>query len=115
MATRELMLRDPALEGIEKILFVKRHAFRPSHNYSDYFDAPFRPGGGIFVLDIPRDGEGLQPDRASLTSLFESGGGIARNPSADFEVQRVYFGYRESEPGYYHVMSMAPDGSDLRQ
>ena len=115
MAKRELMLRDPALGGIEKILFVKRHAFRPSHNYSDYFDAPFRPGGGIFVLDIPRDGDGLHADRANLTSLFESGGGIARNPAADFEVQRVYFGYRDSEPGYYHVMSMAADGSDLRQ
>jgi len=115
MAKRELMLRDPALGGIEKILFVKRHAFRPSHNYSDYFDAPFRPGGGIFVLEIPRDGDGLQPDRASLTSLFESGGGIARNPVADFDVQRVYFGYRDSDPGYYHMMSMAPDGTDLRQ
>lgn len=115
MAKRELMLRDPALADLEKILFTKRYAFRPSHNYSDYFDAPFRPGGGIFVLNIPRDADGLHPGHATLTDLFDSGGGIARNPAADFDLNRIYFGYRGSEPGYYHVKSMAADGSDLRQ
>ncbi len=107
LAKRKLMFRDPDLKALDKVLFVKRHAFRPSHNYSDYFDAAFRPGGGVYVLSMPwKENVGLVPDDATLTRLFDAGGGIARNPAANFDASAVYFGYRASETDYYHIMSL---------
>ena len=54
MAKRRLFLRDPDLVGLQRILFVARHPYEPSHNYSDILDAQWRPGGGICVLEIPQ-------------------------------------------------------------
>ena len=54
LAKRRLFLRDPDLAPLERILFVKRQAYEPSHNYSDFFDPQGEPGGGVCVLDIPR-------------------------------------------------------------
>ncbi|MBM4000253.1 MAG: hypothetical protein FJ297_12090 [Planctomycetes bacterium] len=109
-AKRKLFFREPGLTSIENILFVKRHAFEPSHNYSDLLDAPYRPGGGVFVLRIPRVDGRLDPDRARADRLFESGGGIARDPAASFDGKKVYFGYRPSPDGYFHIMEMRSDG-----
>lgn len=114
-ARRRVFFSDPDLAPLEKILFVKRQAFRPSHNYSVILDAPFRPGGGVYLLEIPRLGRQLLPDDAKIVSLFDAKGGIARNPMADFVADTIYFGYRPSEPGYFHVMRMNADGSDLEQ
>ena len=115
MAKRDLFLRDPDLEPASHLLFVKRHAFRPSHNYSVLLDAPYRPGGGICTLDIPcRDGR-YEPGQADVTMLFDAGGGIARTPMADFGVSEIYFSYRPSQEGYFHLMVMNPDGSGLQK
>ena len=46
-AKRRLFLREPDLGPIGRILFVKRQAFRPSHNYSVLLDSAWRPGGSI--------------------------------------------------------------------
>ncbi len=115
IAKRNLLLRDPDLAAMSKILFVKRNPFKPSHNYSDYFDAPFRPGGGIFVAEIPFDNDRFDPSAIALKELFDSQGGIARNPVASFDLSTVYFGYRPTADGYYHLMGMNTDGSGLRQ
>ncbi len=115
LAKRALFLRDPNLATASEILFEKRQPFRPSHNYSDYFDAPFRPGGGVFVLHTPFESGRLMPEQVTQTRLFDAQNGIARNPAADFELNRVYFGYRASEPGYYHLMAVNADGSGLQQ
>ncbi len=115
LAKRRLFFRDQDLAAIRKILFVKRHAYEPSHNYSVLLDAPWRPGGGVCLLDIPqRDGR-FEPDEARLTELFSSGAGIARDAVASFDQGRIYFGYRPSESGYFHLMSMAADGRDLKE
>jgi hypothetical protein len=115
LAKRRLFFRAPQLESIEKILFVKRHAFEPSHNYSVLLDSRYRAGGGVYVLHIPRRDQRFEPAQATLTQLFESGGGIARNPMANFDLTKVYFGYRPSADGYYHIMEMDPDGNGLRR
>lgn len=112
---RRLMFRDPDLAALERLLFVKRHPFLPSHIYTDYTDAPFRPGGGVCVLEIPRAGDRLEPERASQRTLFDARGGIARDPVADFAAERIYFSYRDSEPGYYHLMSVGADGGGAEQ
>jgi hypothetical protein len=115
VAKRDLLLRDPDLAAISKILFVKRNPFKPSHNYSDYFDAPFHPGGGIFVAETPFTDGRFDPAAITLKKLFDSQGGIARNPAANFDLTQVYFGYRPSAEGYYHVMAMNADGGNLKQ
>lgn len=115
VAKRRLFLRAPDLLALQKVLFVKRHPYHPSHIYTDYTDAPFRPGGGIYVLSIPRLDGRLEPGKAQLTRLFDSKGGIARDPVANFDLSRVYFGYRPSADGFYHLMAMNADGSGLTQ
>ena len=115
LAKRRLFFRDADLAGIARILFVKRHPFEPSHNYSVILDAPFRPGGGVCVLDIPRRGGRFEPDEGRVTCLFDAGGGIARNPMATFDARRIWFAYRPSAAGYYHLMAMNADGTDAQQ
>ena len=115
LVRRRLFWRDPDLSDLERVLFVKRRPFEPSHNYSVNFDAPFRPGGGVCVLDVARRDGSIEPDKCSVRCLFEAGSGIARTPVADFGLKKVYFGYRTAENGYYHVMSMNSDGSGLGQ
>ncbi len=115
LAKRRLFFRDPDLAGIEKILFVKRHPFEPSHNYSVILDARFRPGGGVYLLKIPRREGRLEPGQSKVVRLFDAGGGIARNPMATFDARRIYFAYLPSESGYYHLMAMDADGSGVRQ
>ena len=115
LAKRRLFFRDPDLAPIEKILFVARHPFLPSHIYTDYTDAPFRPGGAVCTLEIPRHDGRLEPAEARLARLFEARGGIPRDPAATFDLRTIYFGYRPSADGYYHTMAMNADGSGLRQ
>jgi len=115
LAKRRLFFREPDLALLGSLLFVKRHPYLPSHIYTDYTDAPFRPGGGIYVLDIPtRDGR-LVPEEATLRELFRTDTGIPRDPVASPNLDRIYFSFRPSADGFYHLMSMRPDGSDLRQ
>jgi len=115
MAKRRLFLRDPQLDTVQRILFVKRHPFEPSHNYSDLFDSAGGPGGGICVLDIPRVDGRLEPGQARVTTLFNSGKGIARDPIAGFDARTIYFGYRPSKDDYYHLLAMNADGGQVRQ
>ena len=88
---RRLFFRAPALAAAQRILFVKRQPFLPSHNYSVILDARGGPGGGVCRLDIPRRDGRLVPDEAQLTTLFDSGDGIARNPAASFDARQIYF------------------------
>ncbi len=113
LAKRRLFFRDPDLASMGKILFAARHPFLPSHIYTDYTDAPFRPGGGIYTLEIPRRDGRFEPAEAKLSRLFESKGGIARNPAAAFDLRTLFFGYRPSADGYYHILAMNADGSNL--
>ena len=115
LAKRRLFLREPELATLERILFVKRHPFEPSHNYSVILDAAGGPGGGICTLEIPRRHGCLEPGQARVTMLFESGNGIARNPVASFDATRIYFGYRPSKDDYFHLWMMNADGSSPKQ
>ena len=114
-AKRRLFLRDPDLAALERVLFVARHPYEPSHNYSDILDAHWRPGGGVYVLEMPRREGRLDPSAARIRKLFEARDGVARDPMATFDAQRVYFAYRTSADGYFHVRVVNADGSGLRQ
>ena len=115
LAKRQLFLREPDLAPVERLLFVKRQPYQPSHIYTDYTDAPFRPGGGVCLIDLPRREGRLEPGEARVTQLFDAKGGIARDPAATFDLGRICFGYRPAANGFYHLMSMKADGTDLKQ
>ncbi len=115
LAKRRLMMGDPDLGPIEDVLFVKRHAFEPSHNYSVILDSRYRPGGGVYTMHVPRRDGRFAPGEATFHRVFDSGEGIARNPMADFDLSKIYFGYRPAEDGYYHVMAINPDGTGEKQ
>jgi hypothetical protein len=121
-AKRRLFFRDPDLEAIEQILFAKRHPFLESHNYSEHLDGVLEPGGGVYVLHIPRDEQGrFRPDAARIEQLFDGSEGIAREPVVDFDAETIYFSYRPDQPAvdgwesYWHLYAMHVDGSNLRQ
>ena len=115
LAKRRLFLREPDLAPIENILFVKRFPFHPSHNYSVLLDSRYRGGGGVCTLHVPRRDGRFEPREAKVVELFKSGGGIARNPMASFDLTKIYFGYRPTRDGYYHIMEMNPDGTGRRK
>ncbi|MHC4198775.1 MAG: discoidin domain-containing protein, partial [Planctomycetota bacterium] len=115
LAKRRLFFRDPDLVPLRKVLFVRRHPYEPSHNYSVILDGRFRGGGGVCVLEIPRRGGRLVPAEGRLTVLFDAEGGMARDPMADFDASRVYFAHRPSAKDYWHVHVMNADGTGLRQ
>ena len=115
LAKRRLFLRDPDLRPVERVLFVARHPYEPSHNYSDILDAPWRPGGGIRVLTIPtRDGR-IDPESGQVESLFDASSGVARDPAASFDGKTVYFAYRPGPDAYYHLQTVTVEGRDVRQ
>lgn len=121
-AKRRLLFRDPDLMALQKILFVKRHPYLSSHNYSDVLDSQFKPGGGVCVLEIPRANGSLDPSAASLVTLFDATNGIARDAKTDFDGRRILFAYRpqESRKGeeqsYWHLMEVdAANGKPARQ
>ena len=95
-AKRDLMFADPELAVLNKILFVKRFPYTPSHNYSDFMDGRLVGGGGVYVLDLPRPGERLRPEQATLTCLFAAGQGIARDVTLDWEAKTVWFAYMKN-------------------
>lgn len=120
-AKRQLMFRDPDLASLGRILFVKRHPYRSSHNYSDILDSQFRPGGGVCILEIPSPQGRLEPAAAKLTTLFDGSKGIARDAMADFSATKIYFAYRpdkspiEGQDRYWHLMTMSADGGSAKQ
>jgi hypothetical protein len=122
LVKRQLFFRDPALAPLERILFAKRHPFLESHNYSEHLDGILEPGGGVYVLHIPRDEQDrFRPDRARIQQLFDGREGIVREPVSDFDAKTVYFAYRPDEPevegwaSYWHLFAMEADGSGLRK
>jgi hypothetical protein len=59
---------------LKRVLFAKRHPLQPSHNYSEHMDSLFAPGGGVFVLHVPRDSGhtllAIRPDGAHPELVF---------------------------------------------
>jgi hydrazine synthase alpha subunit-like protein len=115
LAKRSLFLRDPDLAPLVRILFVKRHPFEPSHNYSDLFDPAGPAGGAVCVLEVPRRDGRLDPARASVVTLFDAQGGVARDPAASPDARKVYFSWRPSLNDDFHLYEVDAGGGGLRQ
>ena len=102
-AKRALFLHDERLRPVTKLLFSKRHPFHPSHNYSVQLDSRWRPGGGVWSLEIPMEDGSLVPEKAQPASLFDAGAGVVRDPSLSFDATKIYYGYRSDAKEYYRI------------
>ena len=121
-AKRRLFFRDPALTPLERVLFAKRHPFLESHNYSEHLDGYLEPGGGLYVLHIPRDAQGrLLPEQAEVEEIFDGSAGIVRDPVIDYEARTVYFAYRPEIPlvegwdSYWHLHALSLDTGECKR
>ena len=121
-AKRRLFFRDPSLAPLERVLFAKRHPFLESHNYSEHLDGCLEPGGGVYVLHVPRDAQnGLLPDQAEVEELFDGSAGIVREPVPDYDAKTVFFAYRPDVPevagwdAYWHLYSLPVEGGTARR
>ena len=101
---RTLFFRNADVR-LSKIVFVRRHIYNPSHIYTEYSDAPYRPGGGVCVWS---------PD-GTVTQLFDAGDGICRDPEVSFDGKKILFSYRKGAEGKYHLYEMNADGTGLNQ
>ncbi|HSV73774.1 MAG TPA: discoidin domain-containing protein [Chthonomonadales bacterium] len=107
---RRLFLRAPDLAAARRILCVKRHSFEPSHNYSDLLDAVGGVGGGVDLVEIPRVGGRLEPERATVRRIFDSKDGIARDAAASFDARTVYFAYSPGRGQRFRLMRLSAAG-----
>jgi hypothetical protein len=121
-AKRSLFFRDPDISPASAILFAKRNHYIESHNYSEHLDGVLKPGGGVYMLNIPRDANGrLTPEYGDITEIFNADGGIVREPVANYPADKIYFSYRPAKPlidnwnAYWNIYEMNGDGHDLRQ
>lgn len=122
------LARELALEqsGVTEtpLLFMKRNRFicQMLHEYMGYFYdyGKVAPGGGVFVLEQP----GLSLATRNLTGDRLRNGNFT-TPSLSADARTVFFAFAEraeKKPDYrsperrsFHLFSMAPDGSNLRQ
>ncbi len=100
---RTLFFRNADVR-LSKIVFVQRHIYNPSHIYTEYSDAPYRPGG---VCVWSPDG--------TVKQLFDAGDGICRDPEVSFDGKKILFSYRKGAEGKYHLYEMNADGTGLKQ
>ena len=120
---RDLALRNPAVTG-QPLLFMQRNRYicQMLHEYMGYFYdyGKVAPGGGVYVLERP--GFSLKT-RDLLQDRLTNGNFTTLALSHD--ARTVFFAFAEraaKKPDFYsdarrsfHLFSMGPDGSNLRQ
>lgn len=126
-AVRSMTFKNPLLDGVEEILFVKRQTTMFPHVSDQHLGWWSRPGGGIFVL---RDFRTDTPKIRCLTADFPVGN--FDTPELSYDGKRVLFAFckyypevagtpnktdRRSMPedSFYHIFEMNVDGSGVRQ
>ena len=118
-ARRQVALHNP-LMPTGPLLFVKQVPSCFSHQLTQYQGSCAKPGGGIFVLDVPGKSMRCRPLASGLLPL-----GSCQHPDVSFDGQRVLFSFCHVETSpknrethldhFYHLYEMRADGSGLRQ
>ena len=95
------------LSGFSELAFIKRNAFDPNHYYTEFINSSWRPGGGIFILNL-KDG--------SQRELFPTmSGGVFGRFDISFDAKRIVFSYKKSAGEGFRIYSAKIDGSGLKQ
>ncbi len=135
---RQLAWRNPLLQKIDKLLFIKRHdAAGVFHMCDQFYGCNAVPGGGLFVLEEPF---GPAPRLKNLLedSVVENGrlrgqklqGGSFLSPEVSYDGRTILFAYSQAAAYQtmkgrecylwgpeisYHIFRCEADGSGLRQ
>ena len=81
--TGRLAAGGAGLSGFSELAFIKRNAFDPNHYYTEFINSSWRPGGGIFILNL-KDG--------SQRELFPTmSGGVFGRFDISFDAKRIVF------------------------
>ncbi len=94
-------------QGIDKLLFVRRHTLTCSHVYTEHIDSQWTPGGNLCVLDLKT---GVATDLAP-----ELDGGVFNRFDLSFDAKTVVFDYKKSAQEGYRIYEIGLDGKGLRQ
>jgi hypothetical protein len=105
---RRLLLGDPRLTGIDKLLFVRRKTYHSSHIYTDHFDGSGRMGGNLCILSP------VAPDGKVTVLAPELEGGIFGRYDLSYGADKVVFAYKKPGKGY-RIYEIGVDGKGLRQ
>lgn len=95
-------------QGIEKLLFVRRHTLTASHVYTEHIDSRWTPGGGLCLLDL-RTGEA----RDLLPPEFSNG--VVNRFDLSFDGRTVLFDFKRGEKDGYRIYEIGLDRRGLRQ
>ena len=105
MAATRARLRE--MLGTDEIVFIKRFTYNSNHYYTEYLNARWKPGGGLFVLSL-KDGSVRQ-----LASELE--GGVFGRFDISFDARRIVFDWKRSSDEGYRIYEVKTDGTGLRQ
>lgn len=95
-------------EGVEKLLFVRRHTLTASHVYTEHIDSRWTPGGGLCLLD-------LRSGRVSdlLPPSFREG--VVNRFDLSYDAKKILFDYKPSASEGYRIYEIGIEGTGLRQ
>jgi len=104
------------------VVFVRGYISHGSHDRNNYIQNVHR-SRAYFESDTPspaalgRQLISLIPlgPEGKATLLCDAKGGMIGSPSASFDGKKIYFTMAPKGQAYYHVYSVSPDGSSLRQ
>ena len=91
--------------GFDKLLVIQRHVLNPTHVYT-YHCEGFRPGGGLFVLDV---GSG------KLEKLVDSPEGQIIDLDLSHDGRTALFSWRKTAGDVFQMFTVGVDGKGLTQ
>ncbi len=96
------------------LLFVKRNPFHAGHIYDDYL--PYRPGGGIYVIENPTAPIAEQKVRAIIDPDTPEtlGKGVYRDPDLSFDAKVIVFAFKGPE-GDTSIYTIGVNGKGLKR
>ena len=93
--------------GFRQLLLIQRYPIDSTHVYTYHVEG-FRAGGGLYALTVGQPQGGLRP-------ILASPQGQILDADVSYDGQEILFSWRRGENGTYHVFSIRPDGTALRQ
>ena len=105
MAANRLSLR--ARFGIDEILFIKRFTYDANHYYTEYINATWKPGGGLYALSLA-DGS-----VRCVAPVLESG--VVARFDLSFDARRVLLDWKTGPDEGYRIYEVGLDGDGLRR
>lgn len=95
------------LSGFSELAFIKRNTFDPNHYYTEFINSSWKPGGGIFILNLE--------DRSERELFPQMSGGVFGRFDISFDAKRIVFSYKKSAGDGFRIYSANIDGTNLRQ